>query len=460
MKINYDKNFRKLLSRKPLLIFVVLSLQCASNSQMNLPSNFYVDKNATGNGDGSSWLNAAKSFSDLIWSNIHGGDTVYISGGVDSTVYTSRLEPGSSGTPDNRIVITKGKDVGHNGKVIFDPDGSTYALYSEGYNYIEYSYMTFENGAINGSVIGISHSDGVDILHCTIYHPTSHGLAYEYSNNGRFLYNTVYTGPIHLATANDAIGLSDSGNIEIGYNSFIENNSDPTSHLDIIQGMDLFGNGKGINKIHHNFFLQISDSVNSCLDLENVQGTWEVYNNIIVCRDNNTYSRDIEFWNQADTSKPLYVKIFNNTLYGGTYTYSILAFSTDSLEIINNIFYKPKGIIGVTIGGNANEGYIKIDYNGYYLNSTSDNQGRDRNAKGGDTYYSWSQWQALGYDKHSYSGPIKLLNADGTSPSDYALVKNGKGVDFGKTLTLFSDDFNGITRPQGNGWDIGAFEQK
>jgi hypothetical protein len=444
------------------LVFLLsfFSLQCSSNSQINFSTTFYVDRNASGNGDGSSWQNAAKSPSDLNWSNIHGGDSVYISGGIDSTVYTSRLEPGNSGTPNNKIIITKGKDAGHSGKVIFNPGGSNYALYSEGHSYIEYSYMTFENGAINGSVIGITHSDGVDILHCTIYHPTSHGMVYEYSNDGRFLYNKMYTGPIHLATANDGIGLTGSGNIEIGYNVFIENNANPASHLDVIQGMDLFGQGGGINKIHHNFFLEIPDSVNSCLDLENVQGTWEVYNNIIVCRDNKTYSRDIEFWNQADTSKPLNVKIFNNTIIGGTHTYSIEAFSTDSLEIINNVFYKPTGIIGVTIGGNANRGSINIDYNEYYLSSSMANQGRDINAAGGDTYYNWAQWQSLGYDIHSYSGVINLVNASGTIANDFQLVRNGKGVDAGKTLTLFSDDYNGVKRPQGSGWDIGAFEQK
>ena len=129
------------------------------------------------------------------------------------------------------------------------------------------------------------------------------------------------------------------------------------------------------------------------------------------------------------------------------------------MEIINNIIYKPTGIVGVTLGGSSNKGFVNIDYNGYYLSSPVDNQGRDIAAEGGDTYYSWVQWQVLGYDKHGYSGQIKLINADGTSANDYALIKNWEGVDKGKTLILFSDDYNGIKRPQGSGWDIGAFEQ-
>src|ERR1035437_6447610 len=77
-----------------------------------LPNIYYVDKNATGSGNGSSWANASKSVSGLPWSSINGGDTVYVSGGSDSTVYLqdggaakNYFSKTATGSP---IVITKG----------------------------------------------------------------------------------------------------------------------------------------------------------------------------------------------------------------------------------------------------------------------------------------------------------------------------------------------------------------
>ena len=73
------------------------SIEIAGNSinpklQFNTtsPNLYYVDKYAKGNGNGSSWTNAATAISKLNWSSIlKGGDTVYISGGTDSTAYNN-----------------------------------------------------------------------------------------------------------------------------------------------------------------------------------------------------------------------------------------------------------------------------------------------------------------------------------------------------------------------------------
>jgi hypothetical protein len=55
-----------------------------------LPNIYYVDRDATGSGNGSSWANASKTVSGLPWKSINGCDTVYVSGGSDSTVYYSK----------------------------------------------------------------------------------------------------------------------------------------------------------------------------------------------------------------------------------------------------------------------------------------------------------------------------------------------------------------------------------
>src|ERR1035438_3033612 len=48
-----------------------------------LPNIYYIGKNATGNGSGSSWTNK-QIYSSFDWKKVEGGDTVYIDGGTRS----------------------------------------------------------------------------------------------------------------------------------------------------------------------------------------------------------------------------------------------------------------------------------------------------------------------------------------------------------------------------------------
>jgi hypothetical protein len=88
----------------------------------------YVDKNATGLNNGTSWTNAWQSFSVINWGSVQPGDVVYISGGTDSLQYNEILTVGASGTAGNPITIIAGKysptPSGHSGRVIIDGGGT------------------------------------------------------------------------------------------------------------------------------------------------------------------------------------------------------------------------------------------------------------------------------------------------------------------------------------------------
>ena len=87
----------------------------------------YVDKNAAGLNNGTSWTNAWKSFSVINWGSIQPGDIVYISGGTDSLQYNEVLTVGANGTAANPITIIAGKyspsSSGYSGRVIIDGGG-------------------------------------------------------------------------------------------------------------------------------------------------------------------------------------------------------------------------------------------------------------------------------------------------------------------------------------------------
>jgi hypothetical protein len=90
-------------------------------------TNYYVDKNTSGQNNGTSWANAWQSFSAIDWNSIQPGDVIYISGGTDSTVYYERLVIGASGSAGNYVTIRNSYEAGHNGKVIIeDPNTNSF----------------------------------------------------------------------------------------------------------------------------------------------------------------------------------------------------------------------------------------------------------------------------------------------------------------------------------------------
>ncbi len=86
--------------------------------QPAIAANWYADSAVTTSGNGQSWASAFKNFSNITWSAIKPGDTLYISGGTTSKTYTSPLNIGTSGTASNRITVRVGQDAGHTGTVI------------------------------------------------------------------------------------------------------------------------------------------------------------------------------------------------------------------------------------------------------------------------------------------------------------------------------------------------------
>ena len=67
-------NHNNLVYALPLLIFWILISSA-------MAATYYVDNAVAVSGSGTSWAAAWKNFSDINWSIITAGDTIYISGG-------------------------------------------------------------------------------------------------------------------------------------------------------------------------------------------------------------------------------------------------------------------------------------------------------------------------------------------------------------------------------------------
>jgi hypothetical protein len=73
---------------------------------------------------------------------------------------------------------------------------------------------------------------------------------------------------------------------------------------------------------------------------------------------------------------------------------------------------------------------------------------------------SLSEWQALGYDQHSVLVDVEAEIFVNHNSGNFRLLENSQPVDFGTSLVspVVNFDIENNSRPQGNGFDIGAYE--
>jgi hypothetical protein len=78
---------------------------------------------------------------------------------------------------------------------------------------------------------------------------------------------------------------------------------------------------------------------------------------------------------------------------------------------------------------------------------------------GGDTILTLAAWrQQTGLDTHSFVSTPDALFVDAAS-NDYQLSATSPALDTGETRDDVPDDIAGVPRPQGPGFDIGAYER-
>ncbi|MGH7568623.1 MAG: choice-of-anchor Q domain-containing protein [Gemmatimonadales bacterium] len=134
------------------------------------------------------------------------------------------------------------------------------------------------------------------------------------------------------------------------------------------------------------------------------------------------------------------MNVLNNTFAFGNpnknYTHIVLDASISNSLIANNIFYNPEA--GRTIEAQGFSGTITVSHN-----ITTGSAMTDVSTPSGMTLI----------NNRLNTNPL-FVNA----PADFHLKAGSPAIDAGVSLTLVTIDFDGVVRPTGTAYDIGAYE--
>ena len=376
----------------------------------------------------------------LTWANIDAGDTVYISGGADSTLYvkdniTSGIAYGG------QIVVTKGWEAGHNGTVIFAQSGVPAGWKTTFYLYlcsnIKLTNLTFTTTVTDDyygeSVLYIQQCDNIVIDRDTIYNSatgsndggnatclTIQGASAHQSSHISITNNYIeaFTSNNPSATdyGRDVIWIGNNyGGHTITGNTLIQHSGYAGSHPDLIQMYNEGSANDYLMTIADNIMIYDNDtsSAGQGIYLEAMlQNRYLFYNNIIVM--NTSMNQMIKF-NNSNGTYPQSIYLFNNTLLAtntaGDWNQGLWVNYADTLVVKNNFImsYDSTRIL-MELGYNSlsDLGYIDIDYNQYLArNFIAGVNGTFEGSVYG-THRTWDEWQAAGYDANSDTGSVSF----------------------------------------------------
>ena len=434
-------------------------------------TNYYISTASSGSGAGTSWANAT-AYTSFDWSQITGGDTVFIDGGSSGITY-NHIAYIENVNPTSQVVITKGKDTGHNGRVTFIPYDYTigWAFQLKTCSNIKLADLSFKclltAVTTETKILYLKNGHHNVIDNCIVESGGDGSGIVLYAEALDTIKNcTITIDDNNNPNIQDAIRFENGGaggDVVIGnYISMKGRNSIP--HKDVLQTAGI-GSSYNYQTIFANNFVWVQapkgDETQGLFFADFVSGgsnRFLVYNNIFVMDAWKNNQPIIIQGNNGNSHQSL--RVFNNTIVLGNSSIAIPFFFgyIDTLEIKNNIVVADSGVKFMYgfYGSGDNLGLIPSK-------SITNNRLWARGGIGNKMYseasLNWGAWKSLGYDAQSDTGMVSFVNKWGTNATDYKLVTGSKGIGGAIDLsTYFTTDILGAKRPIGAAWDMGAFQ--
>jgi hypothetical protein len=452
---------------------------------------WYVDGNATGVNNGTSWTNAWKSPGTV--SGVNAGDTVYISGGASGLSETYAMSTWSlpQGTSAGNITYQIGQDPAHNGMAIFNGGGTSTAWLNGTLNYttilgdagdgnMHFGITNFTGASMNlsglqnvrlgyinfGQEVGGMHfpnetgGAGFELDHCYYYKIPDQNADEEWALEMLFANGTTYDtirihdNTIYIPQPNATGGLGDDGldvqgsgyslynNTVIGYvtNASLFNAVEATSHQDCSQ--ETIGS---YVKVYNNVFV---NGGNSGLFLDGYSGGFShvrVYNNIMY--DSTPllgFPHGLDAVPDGGALVPIvnfYDVVIANNLFAN-FGYNYVA-AGNSWMGQPGLRFEPIGSEPVTYFGNIVANNIGINC-GFALTSSGTMLANNVEVDGANT-----------------KNFVSYVQLPATSPADnFHLLKTASAfIQKGTNLAAyFATDKDGSARPAGGAWDLGPYQ--
>jgi hypothetical protein len=369
------------------------------------PTNFYVDDSRPASGRGTSRDDAWVQFSDIDWSVLKPGDTLYIFGGSEGRAYTETLVVGASGERDRPITITAGPVAGRKLPVIDGQNIRAYGIVLAGQNDVIVSRLAIRNHAEAGVTVQGAKT-GVIIEELQIYSGDPGGgnaRGIDARNNvgerPLLVRGITFSTPRETLAQTDGIWSSDNEGVIFAQNRIIIANSNTEGHSDGIQSyhdhsITICGNWieQANTATVNNHGLWLSDTHEG--------GRITVYNNMILA-PNLTGDSAVTHWAEPNWSENSTVFFVKNTILGGKRSLNLIG--SPWAVVKNNAIVPSAGGSGIYIEA-GEPAAANIDYNLIWAHSGSVSfvRGAAR---------SWPYWQAMGYDRHGVNAAPRFANA-------------------------------------------------
>lgn len=333
------------------LNYIVILFQLVASNAYS--TNYYVDKNSSGQNNGTSWSDAWHSFSAINWGSIQPGDIIFISGGVDSTIYHERLVIGASGTPGHYVTVRNSYDLGHNGKVIIeDPNTNSF------------------DGCIYMATKDWVHIKGIEtragIRACYIY--TQCDYVTIDSCIFKNWYPNGFTGGVKIEGNDNFPDNLNCTNIEIK-NCIVSS----TLLWDASSTDCIYVQGALDTKIHHNFIHQRNHSLINhhvdCIQMYRTAGV-KIWNNICIV-DSGVTGHGMILGIESRANNQDTMICYNNYIFVGGHEYG----GDPDINAVYNRWYEQNyrpisyWIHNTLVTKNSNESPIVMEYMGFLKNN-------------------------------------------------------------------------------------------